>query len=65
MAECLARLSVSFQCANTGKRQGGPSPVLMPVLARDGVCLSVGGGEVGPPSALPKSILSSVKMVVN
>lgn len=49
MAECLARLSVSFQCANTGKCQGEPSPVLMWVLTRDCASLSTGvaGGRGG------------------
>lgn len=45
MAECLARLSVSFQCANTGKCQGEPSPVLMWRLTRD--CASVDRSGVG------------------
>ena len=47
MAECLARLSVSFQCANTGKHQGEPSPVQMWVLTRDCASRSkvVGLGE--------------------
>lgn len=70
MAEGLARLSMckhrkmprrALSCSDVGADQG-----LRLSVNRTGVGKGGGGvDKVGPPSALPKSILSSVKMVVN